>query len=90
MATVQSRTRTQEPRTTADLREWVQRQLDLNPHLAAELLSRVDDVVARQRQLVEESKLDAIRALTEGFAAKMDRLQRQLAEKDDTVSNIAR
>src|SRR5260221_7558424 len=90
MATVQSRTRTQEPRTSADLREWVQGQLDLNPHLAAELLSRVDDVVARQRQLVEESKLDAIRALTEGFAAKMDRLQRQLAEKDDTVSNIAR
>ena len=55
-----------------------------------ELLSRVDDVVQRQRQLVEASKLDAIRALSEGFAAKMDRLQRQLTEKDVTVSNIAR
>ena len=44
----------------------------------------------RQRQLVEESKHDAIRALSEGFAEKMERLQRQLAEKDITVSNIAR
>ena len=55
-----------------------------------ELLSRVEEVVGRQRQLVEESKHDAIRALSEGFAAKMDRLQQQLTEKDVTVSNIAR
>jgi diguanylate cyclase (GGDEF)-like protein len=54
------------------------------------LLQRVEDVVARQRQLVEESKHDAIRALSEGFAEKMERLQHQLSEKDVTVSNIAR
>ena len=47
-------------------------------------------MVANQRQLIEESKHDAIRALSEGFAAKMERLQRQLSEKDVTVSNIAR
>jgi diguanylate cyclase (GGDEF)-like protein len=46
--------------------------------------------MGRQRQLLEESKHDAIRALSEGFAAKMERLQRQLTEKDVTVSNIAR
>ena len=40
--------------------------------------------------MVEESKADAIRALSEGFATKMERLQRQLSEKDVTVSNIAR
>src|SRR5688500_20272200 len=50
----------------------------------------VDHVIARQRQLVEESKHEAIRALSEGFAAKMERFQRQLTEKDITVSNIAR
>lgn len=90
MATVQTSTREQEPRTTADLRDWVQGQLDLNPARASELLSRVEEVVVRQRQLVEESKRDAIRALSEGFAATMDRLRRQLTEKDVTVSNIAR
>ena len=54
------------------------------------MVSAVDSVVAGQRQLVEESKVEAIRALSEGFAAKMERLQRQLSEKDVTVSNIAR
>src|SRR5438067_6957141 len=75
---------------TAELREWVQEQLALEPVRLSELLQRVEEVVSRQRALVEESKHDAIRALSEGFAAKMERLQRQLSEKDVTVSNIAR
>ena len=77
-------------RTTAELREWIQTHLGLEPVSAAELVERIEEVMARQRQLVEESKHDAIRALSEGFAAKMERLQRQLTEKDVTVSNIAR
>src|SRR4029079_7993646 len=75
---------------TSELREWVQDSLALDPGRTAELLQRIDDVVSRQRALVEESKHDAIRALSEGFAAKLERLQRQLSEKDITVSNIAR
>jgi diguanylate cyclase (GGDEF)-like protein len=78
------------PRTTAELRDWIDRRLALTPESLQELLGRIDAVVARQRQLVEESKHEAIRALSEGFAAKMERLQRQLTEKDVTVSNIAR
>src|SRR6266446_1675166 len=74
---------------TAELRQWMQ-ELDLDPARAAELLQRVEEVVSRQRALVEESKHDAIRALSEGFAAKMEKLQRQISEKDITVSNIAR
>lgn len=84
------RTSSEDNRTTAELRDWIQEQLGLDSGRATELFERVDAVMARQRQLVEESKHDAIRALSEGFAAKMERLQRQLTEKDVTVSNIAR
>jgi GGDEF domain-containing protein len=56
----------------------------------SQLLEAVEQVLARQRQLVEQSKQDAILALTEGFTAKMARLQTQLSEKDVTVSNVAR
>jgi diguanylate cyclase (GGDEF)-like protein len=84
------RTAASNEKTTAELREWVQAQLGLDPSRTAELLQRIEEVVSRQRQLVEESKHDAIRAMSEGFALKMDRLQRQLTEKDVTVSNIAR
>jgi diguanylate cyclase (GGDEF)-like protein len=84
------RTSAANERTTAELREWVQGHLGLEPERANELLQRIEDVVSRQRQLVEASKHDAIRAMSEGFAAKMERLQHQLSEKDITVSNIAR
>src|SRR3954471_826188 len=91
MARVHSSTRDEGERTaSARLRDWVQHALGLDTERAAELLQRIDEVVATQRQLVEESKHDAIRALSEGFAAKLERLQRQLTEKDVTVSNIAR
>jgi len=78
------------PRTLEDLREWVRQHLALDLQRESELFEAIEQVLARQRQLVEESKHDAIQALTEGFAAKMERLQSQLTEKDVTVSNIAR
>ena len=81
---------TQTPRTTADLRDWVRGNLRLDEESSLALFSIVEQVIARQRQLIEESKHEAIRALSEGFAAKMERLQHQLTEKDVTVSNIAR
>lgn len=78
------------PRTADELREWVSARLALDPKRESELLLAIDQVLARQRQLIEESKHEAIRAMSEGFAAKMERLQIQLTEKDVTVSNIAR
>src|SRR5437762_10649650 len=78
------------PRTTEELRDWVRGQLHLREDQTRRLLEAIDGVLASQRQLVEGSKHDAIRALSEGFADKMARLQQQLSEKDVTVSNIAR
>jgi diguanylate cyclase (GGDEF)-like protein len=78
------------PRTTDELREWIRLRLGLNQQRQHELLQAIEHVVSRQRQLVEASKQEAIRALSEGFAMKMERLQSQLTEKDVTVSNIAR
>jgi diguanylate cyclase (GGDEF)-like protein len=80
----------EDPRTTVELRDWIHEQLTLDPDLEAQLVQKIEEVVGRQRQLLEESKHDAIRALAEGFTGKMDRLQRQISEKDVTVSNIAR
>jgi diguanylate cyclase (GGDEF)-like protein len=78
------------PRTMAELREWVLRNLSVPPEESSELLEVISLVVGRQRQLIEESKNEAMRALSEGFAAKMERLQHQITEKELTVSNIAR
>jgi len=78
------------PKSAAELRRWAIERFGLDEARASELLDAIDSVIAGQRQLVEDSKHEAIRALAEGFAAKMERLQQQLDEKEVTVSNIAR
>jgi diguanylate cyclase (GGDEF)-like protein len=78
------------PQSAAELRTWVVDRFGLDEPRASELLNAIDNVVANQRQLLEDSKHEAIRALSEGFASKLNRLQQQLTEKDVTVSNIAR
>jgi diguanylate cyclase (GGDEF)-like protein len=78
------------PRSLDELRDWIRGNLHLDLPLEVELLAAVEEVLSRQRQLVEESKRDAIQALSEGFTTKLDKLQGQLSEKETTVSNIAR
>jgi diguanylate cyclase (GGDEF)-like protein len=78
------------PRSTEDLRVWVRRRFALGQQREAELLQAVEHVMANQRLLLEESKHAAIRALSEGFALKLERLHEQLSEKEVAVSNIAR
>ena len=78
------------PRTLDDLRDWIRHRLALDLQTELDLVTAIEEVMTRQRQLVEESKKEAIQALTEGFTDKMERLQLQLTEKDTTVSNIAR
>src|SRR3954449_7616883 len=78
------------PRSAADLRAWVRERLSLDEHQEAQLFRAIETVIANQRQMLEESKHEAMRAMSEGFAEKMSRLQHQLTEKDVTVSNIAR
>jgi diguanylate cyclase (GGDEF)-like protein len=78
------------PRTTDELRGWVRRRFSLSQLRETELLHAVEHVMANQRQLLEESKHDAIRALSEGFAIKLERLHEQLTAKELAVSNIAR
>jgi diguanylate cyclase (GGDEF)-like protein len=78
------------PGTASDLRVWIRDELPLSEEQVARLVGAIERVLAGQRQLVEESKQDAIHALSEGFAEKLSRLQGQLTEKDVTVSNIAR
>ena len=78
------------PRTTDELRDWVARDLRLSRHDRDELLRGVESVLQWQRDLLEASKADAIRALSEGFAEKIQRLRDELSEKDNRTSAIAR
>ncbi len=77
------------PTTRHELQTWIGDSLSLPPHLESSLLAAIDLVVARQEQLWQASKQEAIRALSAGFADRVARLKRELSAKDATVHTIS-
>src|SRR5262245_47025512 len=78
------------PLTRNELQESIRDTLRLTPALEAALLNAIDAVFTRHERLWQESKQEAIQALSSGFADKMARVQTELTAKDATVSSIAR
>jgi diguanylate cyclase (GGDEF)-like protein len=68
----------------------VRATLHLTPQLEAALLAAIDAVFTRHERLWQESKQEAIQALSAGFADKMARVQTELTAKDVTVNSISR
>jgi diguanylate cyclase (GGDEF)-like protein len=77
------------PQTRTELQEWVRSQLHLPTALESALLSAVDAVLIRHERLWRESKEEALRAVSTGFAEKMARIQHELSARDATASHIA-
>src|SRR5215210_6451992 len=78
-----------QPQTRNELQAWVREQLSLPPALEMSLLTAIDAVFTRHERLWQESKQEAIQALSAGFADKMARVQTELLAKDATVSSIS-
>jgi diguanylate cyclase (GGDEF)-like protein len=79
-----------QPQTRTDLQAWVREQLKLPSALETSLLAAIDSVFSRHERLWQESKHEAIQALSAGFAEKMSHVQTELSAKDATVSSISR
>src|SRR5436190_7637872 len=80
----------QQPQTRNELQAWVREHLRLPPAAETELLSAIDGVFTRHERLWQESKHEAIQALSAGFADKMAHVKTELSAKDATVSSISR
>src|SRR5215211_4158949 len=81
---------TPQPQTRNELQAWVRETLKLAPALETSLLTAIDAVFTRHERLWQESKQEAIQALSAGFADKMARVKTELSAKDATVSSISR
>ena len=79
-----------QPQTRNELQAWVREQLKLPSSAETALLNAIDAVFTRHERLWQESKHEAIQALSAGFADKMARVQTELTTKDATVSSISR
>src|ERR1700745_3049430 len=79
-----------QPQTRNELQHWVRDHLALPSQVESSLLAAIDAVFSRHERLWQESKHEAIQALSAGFADKMARVQTELLGKDATVSTISR
>ena len=78
------------PQTRNELQAWVHEQLELPPAQEKALVDAIDAVFTRHERLWQQSKHEAIRALSAGFADKMARVKTELSARDATVSSISR
>jgi diguanylate cyclase (GGDEF)-like protein len=78
------------PQTRPELEEWIRRSLPLSPEQQGALAAAIDAVFERQQKLWQESKEEAVRALSTGFADKLGELRGELSARDATVSSIAK
>jgi GGDEF domain-containing protein len=78
------------PQTRHELQDWISTHLRLSPQVEAALHAAIDAVFTRHERLWQESKQEAIQALSAGFADKMARAKHELNAKDATVSSISR
>ena len=78
-----------QPQTRNDLQAWVREHLHLSASAEAALLAAIDAVFTRHERLWQESKHDAVQALSAGFAEKMALVKTELSAKDATVSSIS-
>ncbi len=78
------------PETLAELHQWVRDQLDLSSSQEQALLGAIDGVFLRHEGLWQQSKQEAIQAISAGFADRMHRMREELDARETSVSSIAR
>jgi len=78
------------PATRSDLHQWVRDRMHLPPAQEQSLLDAIDSVFLTHERLWQQSKQEAIQAVSTGFAERMNRMREELSARDATVSSIAR
>ncbi len=78
------------PQTRSDLDDWMRSHLALGEDQLDRLRRAVDAVFTRQQRLWQESKEEAIQALSAAFASKLAKMKSEISERDATVSSIAK
>lgn len=78
------------PATRSELHQWVREQFHLSAHQEQALLDAIDNVFLQHERLWQQSKQEAIQAVSAGFTERMNKLREELTARDATVSSISR
>ena len=78
------------PASLDELRRWIREDLDAPEPQRADLIRAIDGIFDRQRELWQSSKLEAVQALSAGFADELGRLHGEVEAKERAVQDVAR
>src|SRR3954447_11584586 len=78
------------PESRSELHQWVRERLHLQDPQEHLLLEAIDNVFIQHERLWQQSKQEAIQAVSAGFTERMNRMREELSARDATVSSIAR
>src|ERR671914_2309627 len=78
------------PATRSELHQWVREKLHLPAGLEQSLLDSIDSVFMQHERLWQQSKQEAIQAVSAGFTERMNRMREELSARDATVSSISK
>ena len=83
-------TQVAQPESLAELFDWVRRQSGMSSDDAEHLVDAIVHVMDHHERLWQQSKADALQAMSVGFADRMRRMREELSARDTTVSSITR
>ena len=78
------------PETRSELHEWIHERMHLPVAHEQALIEAIDNVFMKHERLWQQSKQEAIQAVSAGFTDRLNRLRQELSARDATVSSIAR
>src|SRR5687768_16751579 len=78
------------PSTRSELHQWVRDRLSLTAAQEQSLLDAIDNVFLQHERLWQQSKQDAIQAVSAGFTERMNKMREELSARDATVSSISK
>jgi diguanylate cyclase (GGDEF)-like protein len=78
------------PESRSELHQWVRDRLRLPATNEQTLLEAIDRVFIQHERLWQQSKQEAIQAVSAGFTERINRLRGELSARDATVSSITR
>ena len=77
------------PESRSDLHQWVRDRMPLSSSHEQALLDAIDHVFMQHERLWQNSKQEAIQAVSAGFTERLNRLREELSARDATVSSIS-
>ena len=78
------------PETRSELHRWVRKRLPLASADEQSLLEAIDAVFLQHERLWQQSKQEAIQAVSAGFSERLNRMRQELTARDATVSSISK